>query len=98
MGRRKDPASVQSQARNAGLSEFAVYDRLKRGWDLARALSTPVPVRGIPVSIAARAAGMKPDTVRHRMRRRGLSVAQATHPYAFRRRRLSGRAFYDRHL
>jgi hypothetical protein len=45
-GAPKDPNSIRGKARAAGLPYMVVYHRLRAGWTLEKALSTPKAKRG----------------------------------------------------
>ena len=84
MGRPIQADSVQQRARRAGLNPSTVYNRISTGWSVEKALAVPAASHDGPIAEAARAIGLNPDTVRKRIRRYGMTLEQALHP--FRRR------------
>lgn len=81
-GRLVQPNSLWQLAMARGICPGTVYSRIQRGWEPARALETPVaPKPPVTIAYAARAAGMHPDTVRHRMNDQGMTLEQATHRF-----------------
>jgi hypothetical protein len=72
------PTSLASQARKHGLSSGAVHWRIKSGWSLERALTTPTQPQSRDPLFAkqARAHGLNPGTVRARIKS-GWSLKQA---------------------
>jgi DNA-binding phage protein len=46
----KRPQSVAARARKAGMNPSTLYRRLKKGWDLERALTTPMWTRSAHLS------------------------------------------------
>lgn len=91
-GRKPDPESLAARARAAGIDPFTVYHRIHAGWTLERALATKPPQRTVTVAELARAKGLKPDTVRTRINKQGLTLTMALHR-PLQRKRNAGRGY-----
>jgi hypothetical protein len=71
-----NPNSIRSLARAHGFTPDAIYQRMKKGMSLKRALTLPNQKRKPTIASMARSLGLKDSTVRMRMKN-GMSLKQA---------------------
>lgn len=68
--------AITEAAENSGMTYGALQTRIKRGWDLTRALTEPVKDNAETIRGKARALGLNPATIDCRVRR-GWSIEKA---------------------
>ncbi|HVX56450.1 MAG TPA: hypothetical protein VHA37_01850 [Candidatus Saccharimonadales bacterium] len=92
-GRSVDPNSIWHRSKACGINPWTVYNRIKAGWEVEAALTTPVKKRSINVAAEARKNGLDPGVVYKRIHQSKWPISMAlTRPKQPRRKSVARHA------